>query len=161
MSHRQQQGFTLIELLVVVVIVAVLLSVTVLSVKPNEAAKVRQQTQAFKGLLLAMCDQAAFQQTLFLLMPSESGLSVAKWQAKTWQASERFMDQAWLQGIEMDWMVDVELAKQQQWPAAGWMCWPSGEVMAGQIRFKLGEAQTELSWDPLLRFEQQNKQVEP
>ena len=73
-----QAGFTLIELMVVVVIVSVLLASAVLSLKPNESATLRQQTIAFKGALIAMCDQATFDQHIYVLVPKKKGIEFFK-----------------------------------------------------------------------------------
>lgn len=151
---RIQQGFTLIELMVVLVIVAVLLSAAVVAINPNETAKLRQQTAAMQGLLTAMCDQAAFEQKLYLLMPDKNGLSIAKWSQQSWQASDHFKDKPWLSGIEPSWDLDAEKALQQNWPAPGWMCWPSGELMAGSIQFQLGDSRVALEWDEMMVFSQ-------
>ena len=151
-----QAGFTLIELMVVVVIVSVLLASAVLSLKPNESATLRQQTIAFKGALIAMCDQATFDQHIYALVPKKDGIEFFKLVNKQWQVADFFRNTdalQWNENIKISWQLSEQLAKQYGLESAGWLCWPSGEVKAGKIAFELGETINQLSWNEILEFE--------
>lgn len=147
-----QAGFTLIELMVVVVIVAVMLSAVTFSVSTSDGAKLRKQEAAMKGVITALCDRATFQQKLYLAMPEEKGLSFAKYEREQWVEVSRIEQAPWEAGVEVKWSLDAEAAKQSGLPKPGWVCWPSGEVSAGDIIFRVDKNQTILSWDELGRF---------
>lgn len=146
-----QKGFTLIELLVVVAIIAIMLSVVTLSVSSSGDSKLRKQTAAMKGVLIALCDRAAFDQRPYLAMPKPEGLEFARLVKRDWQAAERLTPALWEAGVEVAWELDQDAAKQRGLPAVGWVCWPSGELSAGEMVFSLDKRSVRLSWDALGR----------
>ena len=138
-SSEKQQGFTLIELMVVVVIMSVIISVTVLSLSPSEQARVTSQANKIKSYMSLVRDQSAFERKLYLVAPDQSGLTPYVMQQGRWQLAETLEKLSWLEGIQADWELDSSMAQKQQLPKAGWMFWPSGEVVSGEIHFNLGE----------------------
>ncbi len=156
LAKYYQRGFTLIELMVVIVILAVLLSLAIVSLKPNQAAELRQQSIAFKGALIAMCDKSAFDQHIYALIPGEQNISMQKLVKGVWQETSLGLIEKsalqWNKAIKVSWELDKELAKSNGLEEAGWMCWPSGEVNAGKISFKLNELTNTLQWNEILNF---------
>lgn len=159
-NRPKQSGFTLIELMVVLVIVGVLLSATVISIKPSESGKMRKQTAAFKGLMQAVCDQSAFDQHIYVMMPTEKGIDVSYLSKQKWTAVERFNKFQWVDGIEVDWQLSAEQAKKDKLPAPGWMCWPSGEIKKGQITFQFDSLKETVRWNSLRQFIEPNPDEE-
>ncbi|BBP42670.1 hypothetical protein THMIRHAT_04160 [Thiosulfativibrio zosterae] len=153
MNRHSQQGFTLIELMVVVLIVAVLLAVGMVSMAPNDSALLRQQVKQVQGALQQTCDQAAFSQHMMALVPSDKGLEMLEVSQGQWQAFAGAKDMAWLAGIRVTWQADETVAKAQKLTRPGWICWPSGEILPGEMRFQSTDLKAQLSWNPILRFE--------
>lgn len=155
-SRHYQLGFTLLELMVVVVILAILLSFAIVSLKPNQSAELRKQTVAFKGALITICDQSAFDQHIYALIPSKKGIQIQRLVKGSWQASGlKMVNESslnWNEAITVSWDLNDELAKSYGLKQAGWMCWPSGEVNAGSISFKLNELSHDLQWNEILDF---------
>lgn len=152
-----QRGFTLIELMVVIVILAVVLSVGVIAVKPNESALLNQQVAQLKGALLQTCDFAAFEQKIYALVPSQQGLDVYRLETAEWQIAPKTQPLKWSEGVTVSWNLDEDLAKVNKLPEPGWLCWPSGEVLEGRVDFELAGSQRSLSWSQVLRFETHNE----
>jgi len=156
-----QQGFTLIELMVVIVILAILLSTAIMSLKPNEAAELRQQTIAFKGVLISICDKSAFDQHIYALIPDKKGVSVKRLSKSEWQDVDlngiNSESSNWHEAIKVNWQLNEEIAKSNGLKKAGWMCWPSGEVSKGSISFKLNKLSNILEWDEILDFSLEEK----
>lgn len=149
-----QQGFTLIELMVVVLIIAVLLAAGLVSMSPSDSALMRKQVKQLQGALQQTCDQAAFSQSLMALLPDDKGLVMQQLTQGKWRDYSGAQDLAWQTGIKATWRLDESLAKAQKLTRPGWICWPSGEVLEGKVRFEMGDLQKELSWNAILRFEQ-------
>ena len=152
-TGRPQHGFTLMELIVVVVVISILLSLALMSMKPNEAAQLRQQTANLKGLIISVCDQSAFEQKIYLLTPNSNGLVVETFEDGKWQPSDKWKDLNWHESVEVDWTFDRKFAVFDQKAAQGWMCWPSGEVTAGKITVTLDKFQRTLQWNTMMQFE--------
>lgn len=149
-----QQGFTLIELMVVIVILAVLLSTAVMSLKPSESAELRKQTIAFKGALIAICDKSAFDQHIYVIVPEKNKFSIKRLQQGSWLDVQLIDERSmlWHEAVKVSWSLNEELAKSYGLEKAGWMCWPSGEVNAGEITFKLNHLSNHLQWNEILDF---------
>lgn len=152
-----QGGFTLIELMVVIVIIAVVLSVGVIAVKPSESALLNKQVAQFKGALMQTCDLAAFEQKIYALVPNQKGLEMYRLENASWQIAPKSQTLKWSEGITVNWSLDESLANANKLPEPGWLCWPSGEVLEGRIDFKLADSQRHLSWSQVLRFETNNE----
>jgi general secretion pathway protein H len=58
----------------------------------------------------------------------------------------------WHEAVKVSWSLSEELAKSYGLEKAGWMCWPSGEVNAGEITFKLNHLSNHLQWNEILDF---------
>lgn len=168
-AHRQR-GFTLIELMVVVVIMAVVLSVGMLSLRPSDSALLNTQQGQLKSLLRLASDHAAFEQTLYLIAPNQEGLTTYVFTDQAWSVSPKVAFLPWQAGLNVEWNTDLTFAQQNQLPQAGWLFWPSGEVLPGEVSMQLdGQTQltpsskggelatvtkvTTVAWDGLLNFE--------
>lgn len=152
-ESQDQKGFTLIELLVVVALIAILLSVALISIKPSESAVLRKASQQVKGALISMCDQAAFDQHIYQLLPDEKGLTVLVYQQKEWQESDRFKPYQWPESVNASWQQGQILASLNGEIIVGWMCWPSGEVTAGKVVLKMNDTEKVVEWNGVLKFE--------
>jgi general secretion pathway protein H len=169
-QHRQH-GFTLIELMVVVVIMAVVLSVGMLSLRPSDAALLTTQQSQLKSLLRLASDHAAFEQRLYLVAPDEQGLTTYVFTDQAWSVSSKMVFLPWQAGLSVQWNTDLTFAEQNQLPQAGWLFWPSGEVLPGEVEMQLdGQTMSQVApsktnsvkqtdkvttvvWDGLLNFE--------
>ncbi len=160
-AHLQQKGFTLIELMVVVVIVSVVTSISLLALGGGEQRKLTSQTQQLKTLLTWVRDQSTFDRKLYLVVPDEEGLITYVFHQNRWQESSKIDELAWQPGIRVSWLVDEVFAYNQQLPEAGWMFWPTGEVLEGEVSFAIGgdkfrapkkENIIRLTWNELLQF---------
>ncbi len=158
-DNSKQQGFTLIELMVVVVILAILLSVAIVSLQPNHQAQLRQQTVAFKGSLIAMCDKSAFEQRIYALIPTKKGIEIQKFTKGQWQetslnpnARSGNNNLQWHEAMQVSWQLNEELAKSHGLEQPAWLCWPSGEINAGTITFELNQFTKVLQWNEILNF---------
>ncbi|WP_127471109.1 prepilin-type N-terminal cleavage/methylation domain-containing protein [Thiomicrorhabdus aquaedulcis] len=164
--HRQR-GFTLIELMVVVVIMAVVLSVGMLSLRPSDSAILNTQQGQLKSALRLVSDYAAFEQRLYLMAPTQDGLTTYVLTDQAWSVSSQVAFLPWQAGLSVEWNTDLTFAQQNQLPQAGWLFWPSGEVLPGEVKIQL-DGQTQLTsnakggkvagvttvvWDGLLNFE--------
>lgn len=156
----KQQGFTLIELMVVVVIVAVVVSVGVLSLgRVNSDIGMVQKTK-IESFLKQVSDEAAFKQRLLLLSPTEKGLELYQKSNFKWQRYSELETLPWHESFEVDWQLNDVLAQQQNLPAKGWLFWPSGDVSEGTIELS-NTAETEVNeiviqWNSLLQFDDDN-----
>jgi len=162
-----QSGFTLIELMVVVVIMAVMVSVGMMSLGSNEQATLRAQDRSVKSLLMAVRDQAALKQRLYLVGVDETGLTTYSQTRGEWQVDEKINLLKWPESLLVEWKIDNQtFVQQQSLPQEGWVFWPSGDVLAGSIilrnldnqSFVRGQETTEyiIRWNGLLQFEKES-----
>lgn len=166
MSPRQrlhhQAGFTLIELLVVVVIMAVVVSVGVLSVGGVNQDRLQSEKNKVQNMLKQMLDEAAFKQKLILLTPNDEGIRFYSQKNYEWQAEPNMPTVKWNDDFQVDWQIENRAISRQNLPTIegqvqqGWLFWPSGEVIAGEIKLSLleqeGSAQAVIRWDESLQF---------
>lgn len=156
-SRKYQQGFTLIELMVVVVIMAVVVSVGVLSLgRINQDLGSSQQAK-IESMLKQVQDESAFKQKLFLLVPSEQGLTPYWFVNQQWQAHSEIEPYQWHSGFHREWQINETLTRQQNLPEPGWLFWPSGDVTEGQIKLQLmseeaGNQPVVIEWNSTLEF---------
>lgn len=144
------------ELIVVVAVIAILLSVALLSIKPSETAKLRQQTAKVKGLVISVCDQAAFDQKVYFISPDRNGLNVEVLEKGSWQKSHKWPSLNWESELEVDWSSErVFNSAVGENSKEGWMCWPSGELTPGKVIFTLDKTQSTLEWNAVMQFEVQ------
>lgn len=157
---KLQRGFTLIELIVVLVIMGVVVSVGVISLGSFNQDLAENQRANIQSLLQQVADQSAFSQKLFLITPDESGLTTYWLKDKKWQVADTLSAMPWQAGFKVDWDVDENLTSQQKLPDPGWLFWPSGEVIPGEIVLTgVSDNSTSLvvtlSWNEALEFEKQ------
>ncbi len=158
---KKQAGFTLIELMVVVVIVSVVTSISILSLGSSDQKKRLSQQNQIKTLLTFVRDQSTFDRKLYLVVPKKEGLTTYVFSDNVWKVSPKVDFLAWQPGLAFRWTVDDVFADKQQLPEAGWMAWPTGDVLEGEIVFWVGDWNTKpkkedrvrVSWDGLLRFD--------
>ncbi len=156
-DNMKQAGFTLIELMIVLVVLAVVLAVGIVAMTPSKSAVINQQVALVKGGLQQTCDQAAFGQRVFALIPSDKGLSMRYLRQQKWHDFEASKQVSWSEEFKVSWVVDEDVAKQNNLATPGWLCWPSGEVLEGSVTFELDDYFAKLSWDSFLRFEHKNE----
>lgn len=166
--HRLQSGFTLIELMVVLVIVAVVAAVGLVSLNPSDQAVLRSQERSVFSLMQFVRDQSALDQKLYLVSPNERGLDVFYLQQGKWLKADPSYALMWKEGVRIDWQIDqTDFVKQQSLPQAGWVFWPSGEVLTGSIQIWMNEqgspgragAEADryvIRWNGLLQFDQES-----
>jgi len=161
-SIQSQQGFTLIELMVVVVIVSVVTSMSLLSLSGGDQSKLSAQQNQLKTLLSLVRDQSTFDRKLYLLVPDDKGLTTHVFEQNKWKESPKVEFVAWKPGVIVEWSVDETFAQKQQLPKAGWMFWPTGEVLEGEVSFAVGgdkftapkkENIVKVSWNDILQFD--------
>lgn len=161
-SIRRQKGFTLIELMVVVVIVSVVTSMSLLSLSGGDQSKLTAQQNQLKTLLSLVRDQSTFDRKLYLVVPDEKGLTTHVFYQNKWKESPKVEFLAWKSGLIVQWSVDEVFAQKQQLPEEGWMFWPTGEVLEGDISFAIGgdkftapkkENIVTVSWNDILQFD--------
>ena len=150
LSH--QQGFTLIELMVVVVIVAVVVSVGILSLGRVNQDLASVQKAKVESFLKQVADEAAFKQSLLLVAPDEKGLNLYIKKNFQWQSYSGLETIQWHENFHVDWNLDANLVRQFKLPASGWLMWPSGEVTPGEIRME-SKSEDEAQW-VVLRWDQ-------
>ncbi|VAW45535.1 hypothetical protein MNBD_GAMMA04-740 [hydrothermal vent metagenome] len=159
---RHQQGFTLIELMVVVVIVSVVTSISILSLSGGDQRKLTAQQNQFKAWLSLVRDQSTFDRKLYLVVPDEKGLTAHVYYQNSWKKSPNVEFLAWKSGVTVQWSVDDVFAQKQQLPEAGWMFWPTGEVLEGDVSFAIGgdkftapkkENIAKVLWNDILQFD--------
>jgi general secretion pathway protein H len=155
--RERQQGFTLIELMVVVAIVAVLLAAGVMSLGSRDNQQQRQQWTQTQSILQMACDQAAFNQQIYLVSVSAKGLEAFYRQQGEWLPA-KMHKVSWREETEVSWQLDETLQEAWALPEQGWLCWPRGVVSEGEIQMQLptvdstGSVQV-LRWDEGLNFE--------
>ncbi len=161
-SNQPQKGFTLIELMVVVVIVSVVTSISIMSLGTSDQNKLTTQQNQLKSLLKLVRDQATFDRKLYLIVPDEKGLTTHVFIKNQWKKSSKIEFIAWQPALTVVWEVDESFAQKQQLPDAGWMFWPTGDVLDGAIAFSVGgdkftapkkEDIAKVSWNDILQFE--------
>ncbi|MCF6254077.1 MAG: prepilin-type N-terminal cleavage/methylation domain-containing protein [Thiomicrorhabdus sp.] len=159
---KQQQGFTLIELMVVVVIISVVTSVSVLSLSGGDKSKLTAQQNQLKMLLSLVRDQSTFDRKLYLVVPDEAGLTTYIFAQNKWKKSPKVEFLAWKNGLTVQWSVDKVFAQKQQLPEPGWIFWPTGDVLQGDVSFSIGgdkftapkkENIVTVSWNDILQFD--------
>lgn len=159
----KQSGFTLIELMVVLVIVSVIVSVGMLSMGSSEQATLRAQERSAKALLSYVRDLSALKQRIYLVAPDEQGLSTYVLTQGRWQLDSSITPLQWQPGITLDWQIDnANFNLQPELPKAGWVFWPSGDVLAGEMSMQTAQNSQSLldnevssysfSWNGLLQF---------
>ena len=157
----RQQGFTLIELMVVVVIMSIVVSVGVLSLGRINQGLAENQQAKIESYFKQVADQSAFTQKMFLIEPSNEGLTAYRYQNYEWQPADKIENLIWQSGFTVSWSLDTQYAEQQKLTKSGWVFWPSGDVLPGQISLhslnndasNAIDNQTQiLSWDDSLTF---------
>jgi hypothetical protein len=104
------------------------------------------------------CDQAAFNQRIYLVAASKSGLEAYFRQQGEWIPA-KMNKVAWTEDRTVIWQLDEALKERWQLPEFGWLCWPSGLVSEGEIRMRHAATSTSeafeqaLRWDEGLNFE--------
>ncbi|WP_460186543.1 prepilin-type N-terminal cleavage/methylation domain-containing protein [Thiomicrorhabdus hydrogeniphila] len=160
-KRSQQQGFTLIELMVVVVIMSVVVSVGVLSLGRINQDLAENQQAKIESYFKQVADQSAFTQKMYLIEPSNEGLTAYRYQDYEWQPADKIENLIWQSGFTVSWSLDTQYAEQQKLTKSGWVFWPSGDVLPGQISLtSLNEDSSHstenqtliLSWDENLTF---------
>jgi len=142
---------------------SVVVAVGMISMGGNEQATVRAQERSAKALLSYVRDKAAIKQQLFLVAPDEIGLTTYRLTAGKWQTDEGIEPLVWDERLTITWDIDnMAFAQQQNLPKAGWVFWPSGDVLAGSIEMSsvpnnqtssLDETSSySFRWDGLLQF---------
>ncbi|VAW48612.1 hypothetical protein MNBD_GAMMA03-92 [hydrothermal vent metagenome] len=160
---QHQKGFTLIELMVVVVIVSVVTSISILSLGASDQNKLTAQQNQLKTLLVLVRDQSTFDRKLYLVVPEKTGLTTHVFIENKWKESPKIEFLAWQPGLTASWEVDEAFAQQQQLPEAGWMFWPTGDVLEGTVVFSVGkddgsiasekENTAKVAWNDMLQFD--------
>lgn len=159
---QYQKGFTLIELMVVVVIISVVTSISILSLGAGDQNKLTAQQNQLTSLLSLARDQSTFDRKLYLVVPDKKGLTTHVFDENKWQKSSKVEFVAWKPGLTVQWSVDEVFAQKQQLPEAGWMFWPTGEVLEGDVSFAIGgdkftapkkENIVNISWNDILQFD--------
>ncbi|WP_038126718.1 prepilin-type N-terminal cleavage/methylation domain-containing protein [Thiomicrorhabdus sp. Milos-T2] len=158
--HRQS-GFTMIELMVVVVIMSIVVLVGVMSLGSYSQDILSNQRAKIQSYIKQVADQAVFTQKMYLIAPDQDGLTVFNYVNSQWLQAKQVPIYGWLDGFNVSWQLNETFAKQQQLPRPGWVFWPSGEALKGQITLKsidtsAGdlEKKTEvtLKWNEVLEF---------
>lgn len=136
-----------------VVIVAVLLAAGVISLGGRDNQQQRQIWTQTQSMLQMACDQAAFNQRVYLVSVSEQGLEAYYRQQGEWQPA-KINKVSWTAEQPKAWTVNEQLTELWQLPEMGWLCWPSGLVSEGEIRMSNSGSATEqvLRWDEGLNF---------
>jgi len=156
-KSNKQSGFTLIELMVVMVIVAIIIAASVASMNNLTQDIVDDQAGKAKTLLKQASQQAAFTYDLFLVVPNKQGISGYRKTQDQWQ-EEPSLSLQWHESLEITWQTDETFARQNQLPDSGWLFWPSGETLPGEITAKYKEQQqnpniANVKWNGVLDFE--------
>ena len=160
----RQAGFTLIELMVVVVIMAVVVAVGILSLGRLNQDRLQTEQAKIESLLQQVMDEATFKQKLVLMVPDEQGLQFFSQNNYQWQKDSKLSPIKWNANFTIDWDIDNTLISQQSLPKAdgrslqGWLFWPSGEVVAGEITLTMieqnQETSTSIIWNERLQFKE-------
>ncbi len=146
------RGFTLIELLVVVLIVAILLSAGVMSLRPNDHQRLKMTAQNVQQWLSLTCDLALFKQSVVAVVPDQQGLRGMIWQGWAWHPLQTVF--VWPDGIRVSWTgVQPAPLPLAPLPEDGWLCWPDetrtmGEIILQQAAQRQVVPFNELSSDP-------------
>lgn len=160
-NTKRQKGFTLIELMVVVVIMSVVVSVGVLSLGRFNQDLADNQQAKIERFFKQVADQSAFSQKLYLISPDDKGLSVYRLINTEWLADESLNKLIWHVGFDVSWELDEHFVQQQNLPRPGWLFWPSGEVVAGQIVLenltlepndRTSDSELTIKWNGFLEF---------
>ncbi len=148
--------------MVVVVIISVVTTMSVLSMSGGDKSKLTAQENQLKAFLGLVRDQSAFNRRLYLVVPDKTGLKTYVLLKKKWETASKVDFLAWSSGVTVSWSVDETFAKNQQLPEAGWMFWPTGETLEGDITLSVGgdafrapekENIVKVSWNDLLQFD--------
>jgi len=150
-----QSGFTLIELMVVLVVMAVVVSVGIMSFASLNQDAVSSQKNRIQQYLKQVSDEAAFKQKLLLVIPDEKGLTAYSKVNVEWQADAAVESYRWPEHLNAEWVLDETLVERQRLPGAGWMFWPNGDVVEGKIVLQMKadrEETASIEWNTLLVF---------
>lgn len=140
----KERGFTLIELLVVVLIVAILLSAGMMSLRPNDQQRLKIAAQNVQQWLALTCDLALFKQSIVTVIPDQQGLYGLIWQGRVWQRLQTNF--SWPEGIQVSWRgVQPAPASLAPLPAEGWLCWPDETRTTGEIILQQASQQQRVS----------------
>lgn len=149
----RQKGFTLIEVMIVVVIIGILMSAMVLTIKPKATSQIRQTLLSAKDLMVSACDRAAFEQRVYLIVPSPTQLQIYKHVNQKWQAAEHLGPITWPEGLEVDWQRPETPESTGSLVDTGWRCWPGGEMTPGSLRIRQDGTEQRLKWNEIREFD--------
>lgn len=179
-KHKKSSGFTLIELLVVMMIIGVLLSAVGYYINPT--VNLQQVGRDFKNTLKTTCNQATYNQTIFLIeLKTEKITDGDADENDDTDATYEYQDDNLTPELHIQWLVgnvwkaypDIKVNKvsdevkleftssisayaieKYKIPAtSGWLCWPGGQISPGSIEL-IDEKNNvlNLEWDAGLNF---------
>lgn len=146
----------------VVVIISIVLGVGMLSLNQNDQNQLRAQTNKVKGLLEFVSDLSALDQKMYLVVPDETGLTTYRSVKGAWSLATKVSPLKW--GVEAQWQTQISDVQRFELPKPGWVFWPSGEVIPGEIELMtLAQQQQQqqnsvapevIQWNVFLQFKE-------